>query len=224
MHAAGVDGCLGGWVAVVIDDVGFVTASFASSISGLAEQLPDADGFAIDIPIGLLPAQFRAADSEARKPLGSRRNSVFRTPPRPALEAETFESANEVARRLTGSGISVQAYGIRHKIFEVDRWVPGQRRPVWEIHPEVSFATLAGQPLSSGKKSWNGTVQRRALLLGAGIVLPDDLGPPGAAAVDDLLDAAVAAWSCRRLLGGQGTSWPDPPEQRPGSRPIAIWA
>jgi predicted RNase H-like nuclease len=94
MLAAGVDGCLGGWVAVVIDGVGFVMAAFASNIGGLAEQLPDADGFAIDIPIGLLPGQFRAADREARGPAGARRNSVFRTPPRPALEAETYATAN----------------------------------------------------------------------------------------------------------------------------------
>jgi predicted RNase H-like nuclease len=33
-----------------------------------------------------------------------------------------------------------------------------------------------------------------------------------AAAIDDVLDAAVAAWSARRFAKGEATSMPDPPE------------
>jgi predicted RNase H-like nuclease len=92
------------------------------------------------------------------------------------------------------------------------------------VHPELSFCTLAGRPLPVAKDTWNGAALRRRLLHRAGLDLPDDLGEAGRAQVDDLLDAAVVAWTCRRLLQGQAVSWPDPPEPGPGGRPIAIWA
>ena len=95
--------------------------------------------------------------------------------------------------------------------------------PVWEVHPEVSFSLLAGGHLPA-KNSWNGATLRRRLLHDAGVVLPDDLPAAGQAKVDDVLDAAVVAWSCRRLLRGAGRSWPDPPELGPDGWPIAIWA
>ena len=44
------------------------------------------------------------------------------------------------------------------------------------------------------------------------------------AATDDMLDAAVVAWSARRLLDGSAHSLPDPPEFDAAGRPIAIWA
>jgi predicted RNase H-like nuclease len=54
----------------------------------------------------------------------------------------------------------------------------------------------------------------------------DDLGEAGvAAAVDDVVDAAAAAWSCRRLVNGDAVSFPDPPEEDAKSgRLVAIWA
>lgn len=209
---------------IVVDEAGFVAAVFASTIAQLASEVADADGFGVDIPIGLFPDRFRQADALARHQAGARRSSIFPTPPRGALEAAPYFAANQLSRRLTGSGVSVQAYGLRTKIFEVERWLPGASRPVWEVHPEVSFATLAGHPLAAGKKTWNGSALRRNLLAGAAISLPDDLASAGGAGVDDVLDAAVVAWSCRRLITGVGRSWPDPPEPGPGGRPIAIWA
>ena len=71
---------------------------------------------------------------------------------------------------------------------------------VAEAHPELSFAGLAGAPLRSRKSTWAGAAERRALLARAGIVLADDLGPPAEqAGVDDVLDAAVMAWTAQRL-------------------------
>jgi predicted RNase H-like nuclease len=43
------------------------------------------------------------------------------------------------------------------------------------------------------------------------------------AAVDDVLDAAVVAWSGRRVLSGQADSLPDPPEVFSDGWPSAIW-
>jgi hypothetical protein len=43
--------------------------------------------------------------------------------------------------------------------------------------------------------------------------------------VIELLDAAIAAWSARRLVAGIGESFPPCPDQfSPNGRPIAIWA
>jgi predicted RNase H-like nuclease len=50
--------------------------------------------------------------------------------------------------------------------------------------------------------------------------------PGGARAwVDDVLDAAIAAWSACRLVAGIGESFPLRPDQFGlNGRPIAIWA
>jgi predicted RNase H-like nuclease len=219
MLALGVDGCAAGWVAVGIDARGLVGAWLARSI----DELPAADGVGVDMPIGLLTEGLRPADRLARREVGPRSRSVFLTPPRPVLELESHAEASALARRLTGAGVSRQAHGLRRKILEVDRWLERENRPVWEVHPEVSFTVLTGHPLPP-KDSWNGAAVRRQALLAAGVELPDDLLAAGHAQVDDVLDAAVVAWSCRRLLQGGGRSWPDPPEIGPGGRPIAIWA
>ena len=78
-----------------------------------------------------------------------------------------------------------------------------------EVHPEASFAELAGAALQSRKSCWAGIALRRCLLAGAGISLPDDLGLSGEkAAVDDVLDAAAAAWTAVRVLRDQAWSTP----------------
>jgi Protein of unknown function (DUF429) len=46
---------------------------------------------------------------------------------------------------------------------------------VIEVHPEVSFAALAGRPLRNSKRSWNDQMEQRRLLASAGIELPDEL-------------------------------------------------
>jgi predicted RNase H-like nuclease len=95
---------------------------------------------------------------------------------------------------------------------------------VVEVHPEASFAQLAGAALRSRKSSWAGTVLRRRLLAAAGIGLPDDLGPAGEkAGVDDVLDAAAAAWTALRVLRGQARPCPDPPERFSDGLASAIW-
>jgi len=42
-------------------------------------------------------------------------------------------------------------------------------------------------------------------------------------AVDDILDAAVAAWTARRVARGQALSMPDPPEIFSDGLLCAIW-
>lgn len=90
-----------------------------------------------------------------------------------------------------------------------------------EVHPEVSFAALAGRPLGHSKRSWNGQMERRRLLASAGIQLPDEL-TAGQATADDVLDAAIAAWSAARKERGAAATLPDDPPVQDG-RPVAIW-
>lgn len=112
-----------------------------------------------------------------------------------------------MCRELFGSGISQQSFALRKKIFEVDDWITTTTDRVVEVHPEVSFAALAGQPLAEPKSSWAGFQHRRHLLADAGLVLDGDLGLAGRrVAPDDVLDAAVAAWSARRVALGEHVS------------------
>ena len=224
MVAVGVDACRQGWVAVCLEDGAPPRGVVGSTLDDVALEMPRAAGFGVDIPIGLPSAGRRRADVEARALIGPRRNSVFFTPVRAALLAPTHAEATRISRELTGQGISRQAYALGPKLLECERWRSQVPAPVWEVHPEVSFTLLLGRPPRSPKKTWDGMVQRRDALAAAGIHL-DRLGPAGGhAAVDDVLDAAVVAWSVRRLLAGEGRSLPDPPEIDPESQqPMAIW-
>jgi predicted RNase H-like nuclease len=96
---------------------------------------------------------------------------------------------------------------------------------VIEVHPEVSFRELHGAPLEHGKKTYNGTMMRLGLLQHAGIEIPAELGTVGGVALDDVLDAAAAAWSAARYAGGEARSLPPSASwQHDGERVIAIWA
>jgi predicted RNase H-like nuclease len=222
----GVDACKAGWVGVALAGAGS-TVRAAASIGELVAAA-DADGpvevVAIDIPIGLPDAGRRQADLMARARIGRLWPSVFLTPVRAALLAADHPTAVAVSRDRTGAGVSVQAYGLRAKVLQVDRWVRGTNRRVVEVHPEVSFAVLAGAPLTERKHTWAGAVRRRRLLTQAGIALADDIGPAGhAAGVDDVLDAAVAAWTARRVARGDARPAPDPPETFSDGLQAAIW-
>jgi predicted RNase H-like nuclease len=91
-----------------------------------------------------------------------------------------------------------------------------------EVHPEVSFRAMnGGQALDYGKKSAGGALERTELLRRHGIELIR-LDAAAAAALDDVLDAAAAAWSAARVANGQANSLPDPPQLLDG-RLVAIW-
>jgi predicted RNase H-like nuclease len=210
---AGVDGYRKGWVAVSVDPSGDVAvsthATFAEVLSLQARVI------AIDIPIDPAGLGSRPADAGARAFIGGRASSVFQTPPRAALEARTFGEANEIARTVTGKGMSQQAFALGRKILEVHALAEVDERVI-EMHPEVSFCELSGMPLTASKHSAEGLERRRELLAGVGIVLPGAVpGVPEA----DLLDAAAGAWTAGRYAGG--TAKPFPPEH--GERLGAIW-
>ena len=149
MLTVGVDGARGGWIAVALEDGRFADAVFERRFPSLLERLPEAVVFGVDVPIGLPKAGARRrADLDARALVGPRRSSVFFTPSRAALECPTYSAARAVA-----PDTSAQAWALRTAILDVDR----VRDPrVHEVHPEVSFAVLAGEPIVFAKRTWNG--------------------------------------------------------------------
>ena len=223
-HIAGVDGCPKGWIAIVLTDGRFARAEFASAFAELLDLLTDAQVIAVDIPIGLPDGpDLRAADIEARKLLGSRRSSVFATPPRVVLEAPSCREANRLSKQRFDRGISAQSYALRRKILEVDACAANDDR-IYEVHPEVCFAEMNGEPLAHSKKSWYGQRARLRLLANAGITIPDDLGDVGTTPPDDVIDAASAAWSAHRIAAGTGETVGKPvPDLRPNRNAGFIW-
>lgn len=222
----GVDACRAGWVGVVWDG-SRATALAARDITSLVAAA-ELDGVVavvgIDIPIGLPDSGRRQADVLARREIGRLRSSVFMTPVRPALEADDHPTAVAVNRELAREGVSIQAFGLRTKIFEVERFVGTTGRTVLEVHPEVSFARMNGGPLTERKKTWAGAETRRALLDQHGLVMTGVGSLSGVdVGVDDVLDAAAVAWTAHRRALGTAESLPAAPEVFSDGWPAAIW-
>ena len=221
----GIDVAAGRWVGVLLRDGAFAGAAVAASVHALLSGGGlggDAAVVGVDMPIGL-PAlgSVRASDVAAQAFLGPRRRaSLFLTPPREALEPDDHAEASARSVAATGKGISRQAWGLRARIFELEPVARADAR-VHEVHPECSFAELSrrGVGLAAGKRTWAGTREREALLRGAGVVLPHDLGTAGEVPVDDVLDAAVAAWSAARIAAGVALALPADARGRDG----VIW-
>lgn len=223
MNVVGIDACRGGWVAVVIGTTGYASAARAATVAEVLAAVGPVAQVGVDIPIGGSPTGIRRADVEARRALGPRRASVFDAPHPEVLTAASHADANAASRRLTGRGLSAQAWHLVPRIREVAELVRTTPAPIVEIHPEVSFREMAGAPLPHPKSTWAGIRHRTALLAEVGIELPDDLGPAGLAGVDDVVDAAAVAWSARRVAVGIARSLPDPPETGTDGARLAIW-
>ncbi len=153
----------------------------------------------IDMPLGLLARGWRTADGEARRRLGPRRSSIFGIPPASVWQQPDYQAALAECRRLTGQGFSIQAWGLRPKLLEAGQYRRAGPQRLYEVHPELSFACLAGAPLPEPK--------HRPAGQGCG----DRCWPrPG--------------WTCRTTRLGAGrrpTCWTRPPWPGPraGSRP-----
>lgn len=208
-RVVGADVWKNGWVAVVTVDGWIASIDAYESMADLAVAEAEAEIIAVDIPIGLPVAPPRPADSAARRFIGARSSSVFPTPPRDVLEAETYQDALRLSRKRYGIGLTAQSYALRRRILETDAVARTDSRLI-EIHPEVTLRALAGRPLNSSKKSWNGHSERRRLLSGVGLSLPDRLPEPvGTVPADDVLDATAAVWSAGRYAAGEARSLPN---------------
>lgn len=208
MRVVGVDGTSRGWVAIALDDGRFAEDYVLRPIETDFEELQDATVIAIDVPIGFGP---RKADVTARAFLSGAASTVFNTPTREVL-ARPFGP---------GLGVSAQAHALGPRILHVTRLAESDTR-IYEVHPEVSFRAMnGGRPLAHRKKWAGGALERVELLRTVGIEL-GNLGAAASAPLDDVLDAAAAAWSANRIANGIARSLPSPPEEVDG-RAAAIW-
>ena len=152
------------------------------------------------------PTGPRPSDLAARAFVGPRRSSVFTTPPRPVYDEPvlrpppTPSTANSPTK-----GLSRQTWALRAKILEAEAFITAPKHH--EVHPEVCFRAMKGEHLEYSKKTWNGQMERRALLAAQGIEIPDHFDDiVGKVPVDDILDAAAAAWSAWRCFKGRGAA------------------
>jgi predicted RNase H-like nuclease len=212
----GADGCPGnGWVCLVVGPEGLHWEHVvgAEALRGLADEL-GAVAVAVDVPLGLTEAGPRGCDAEARRFLGGRAaSSVFPAPSRVAVACPTYAEARQVQPSL-----SAQAYALAARIRDADTWLAGDPR-CFECHPETSFRLLTAAALER-KKTAAGALQRAAALRDALGPLPTDV--PGAARLDDALDAAVCAWSALRVVRGEARVFRTG-DADPAGRSLQIW-
>lgn len=207
----GVDGCPAGWFFVRLGSDGKIVGDIANRFEKIVNEAGDSDRIFVDIPIGLPKGvERRPCDVEARRVMrGSDRvNSVFTTPSRGVLRAETFEEANRISREIAARGVPKQTWSIIPKIREMDKLMrnsPKARDVVREVHPEICFWALAGgRPMSHSKKKREGEIyvgiEERLEVLKCFLPnIRDDYGEilqkfmRKDVARDDILDAMAAA-------------------------------
>ncbi len=207
MRVAGVDGTKAGWVAVVLEDGRFLQDELLRPVETVFDELADAQVIAVDVPIGFGP---RLADAAARAYLVGAASTVFSTPQQSVL----------VMPFGPGLGVSAQAHALGPRILHVTRLAVEDPR-LHEVHPEISFRAMNdGKALRYRKKSAGGALERLELLDRHRIEL--ELAATAPAPLDDVLDAAAAAWSAHRIATGAAKCLPDPPEHVAGLS-VAIW-
>jgi predicted RNase H-like nuclease len=208
VKVAGIDGTKDGWVAIVLENGRLVADDVLSPVETDFSEVADAAVIAIDVPIGFGP---RKADAAARAFLTGAASTVFTTPSREILQTPFGP----------GLGVSAQAHALGRRILHVTELARSDSR-LREVHPEVSFRAMNdGQPLRHRKKSAGGALERIELLRQHGIEL-DCLDAAALVPLDDVLDAAAAAWSAHRVATGVAQSLPEPPEIVEGYA-VAIW-
>lgn len=234
---AGVDAAGDGWAVAItsVKHASPVRFSVWRSLDSLWAHARSSDVLivGVDMPVGLPGLELRTAEIEARELLGPRRSSIFWSPPLCTLDSSDHAEANRLSRELTGRGLSAQGFALMPKIREVRDTLGTAAFQSWarpravELHPETSFAVLAGAPMSTGKRHQAGIAERLEALSGAfpnivdAAVLAPVPGPPRAS-LDDLLDAAAAAWTCRRVYSGEARCL-GAGEMDETSYPMNIW-
>jgi predicted RNase H-like nuclease len=212
----GVDGARGGWMGALtrtddVTGVDVVWVTFATIAQALELGV---DAVAVDMPIGLPRTGRRACDLLAKRALGRAHPRIFLAPPRDVLGATTYDDACARHRaHADGRGLSVQTWNIVAKIREVDAVASDPR--LVEVHPELSFARLAGEVPASTHRPGGRAVRLRALARR----WP---GLHDVPAGHDGLDALAAAWSGDRWLHGAAETLPDDPPRDDLGRPMRI--
>ena len=155
----------------------------------------------IDIPIGLLDSERRPCDQAAREILGPKRSSVFYSPTRSQVSAQSYEEVRV-------QGVSLQSFYLFEKIAEVDQAIsPAQQIWFHEAHPELAYQVRANAVLAK-KTTETGRNERSEILrdLSSPFELSDWQSQflRKQVAIDDLLDAAILLEVARDWANGKG--------------------
>jgi predicted RNase H-like nuclease len=225
---AGVDGCKAGWFVAIVSvtmegktntpcEFDLKNVFIANTFAEVLSKTPDCKLVCVDIPIGLSDGDKpRECDIAAREFLrGPRASSVFPAPIRPCLKAEDYKTACQISQQYCGKRLSKQSFVIMKKIREVDKLMtPELQNRVREIHPEILFWALNGQkPIELNKKTIPGQAQRHNLLQRIFTDIDGILvrAPLSGCAMDDALDALVAAWTAGQAVIGKAKTLPEKP-------------
>jgi len=230
MRVAGIDGYKDGWIAVVVD-AGDFTRAFTVWASSLVDLIKaNAIKLAlVDMPIGLSTGPHdRPVEDAARQVLKGKASSLFNAPCRQALGCVDYHAASLTNAEVLGKKLSKQTWNICPKISEVDDAVRQLSQvQMHEAHPEVSFAMLSGAPILASKKSAKGLIARAGYIakLGFDLVrLAAPLDDKHTSAPDDLIDAAVLAWSATRVHSNTHVTFPNSPTTDSLRLEMAIYA
>lgn len=213
----GLDGARRGWACATVTVAGGRAAALAWSTvpSPAAVLTEEVAAVGVDMPIGLPATGRRACDLLAKARLGRAHARVFLAPPRAVLDAGTHAEGNRVHRGLVdGKGLSVQTWHLLVKVAQVDRLADPR---LVEVHPELSFAALAGRVLPA-KRTPAGRAERIAALTDWAPQLTARTVPGGT----DHLDALVAAWSAWRWTQGAAEVLPPDPPRDECDRPMRM--
>jgi predicted RNase H-like nuclease len=221
----GVDGCKYGWFAIVCAE------NFSNVEWRVARKWTDlnlnAAAIAVDMPVGLADAGKRGCDEAARKAPHMRPASIFPMPVRGALEFEDYAAANAWSKANGHGGLVKQAWNLRPKLLDLEAAILRDRTaPIYEAHPEMAFARLAGRKLAP-KKTPEGRAERLTLLRRVGLKGLSAIlraVPKAQAAPDDILDAAILVMTARRILTGEAICYPPVPTLNAQGLPMRIWA
>ncbi len=227
----GVDGCPDGWVVVRYDET-FIGGGVYPDIEAVWDALEDtAETVLVDVPIGLRAdsARPRPCDTAARDRLAPTRHaSVFPVPIRPAVHAESYETAKAIQERRTDGSLGIQAWHIADNIAAVDtllrETVPSAAGTLREAHPEVCFWALNDRTPAAHSKTgaparafW----ERVDILETVDETVLDHVRTLGRqidaeATNDDLLDAFVLALTASPKTGQLRRLPEEPPTADPG--------
>ena len=220
IRVAGIDGCRGGWFAVLLEDspsrggrprVTDVLLFDTEDFKTLAGILDGCSLALIDIPIGLPARGERPSDSAVRKLLGARGSSIFPMPVRDAVYADSYAEACRINAEATGKKLSKQAWNILGKVRSIDRFLRMReeyRLILRESSPEYCFVLAAGCAPGHGKRTPEGVRERSAILAARATgwegvrVEARNAYSRRELSDDDILDAGILAVSAYLAVSG----------------------
>lgn len=231
---AGMDGCPGGWIAVMLDVTG-QHSPIMRPLRGFWDVLltPERPEIvAVDMPIGFLEKAVRGGrgcERAVRERLGPRKSSVFSSPSRRALYTTSYEAACAANAKSAEHApkLSQQTFALFDKMREIDaRITPDLQSRIFETHPELCFTLIReGEPCEHAKKTIEGEKERVEALQKIGFeaeFLAKETFTPLSAVRNDFLDACACAWTAQRILFGAAETLPKDPAKDANGLEMAI--